>query len=349
MICIAWIGMGSYAECAVAQFAKDTEEEIRLIAVTSDVPKVCADKIAGVPVIWITSEDRRTLKDLLGEVPRILVTSGWYLDLFHRYTAEVHAAGGKNIALSDNPFHFSFKLIVWIVYFNLKVRLRYDAFMASGSSAYRLLRWAGVPKKLLGSGIYPCNLELFTNGGDLALREKKIVYVGRYIPVKNILPFLQVYAEFSKAHPDWSLDMYGQGPQEEEVRKVIADSGCRSVTLHPFAKPVELAGLYKRVRALVLPSVNDHWGVVVQEAAASGCALLVSTGVRSADDFCSKKNACCFAHDSKVEMRAALERMAAWSDTEWHEAQAESLRLSHVLTPKTFSDQLRGLISRLGG
>ena len=115
MICIAWIGMGSYAECAVAQFAKDTEEEIRLIAVTSDVPKVCADKIAGVPVIWITPDDNRMLKELLGEVPRVLVTSGWYLDLFRRYTKEVHAAGGKNIALSDNPFHFSVKLLVWIV------------------------------------------------------------------------------------------------------------------------------------------------------------------------------------------------------------------------------------------
>lgn len=349
MICIAWIGMGSYAECAVAQFAKDTEEEIRLIAVTSDVPKVCADKIAGVPVIWITPDDNRMLKELLGAVPRILVTSGWYLDLFHRYTTEVHAAGGKNIALSDNPFHFSIKLVAWIFYFNLKVRRRYDGFMASGASAYRLLRLAGVPKKRLGIGIYPCNLELFTDGGDLARREKKIVYVGRYIPIKNILPFLQVYAEFSKTHPEWSLDMYGQGPQEDEVQKVIACSGCRSVTLHPFAKPVELADLYKRVRALVLPSINDHWGVVVQEAAASGCALLVSTGVRSADDFCSKKNACYFSYDSQTEMRAALDCMANWADTQWRDAQAESRRLSQVLTPKTFSEQLRGVIERLDG
>ena len=347
MICIAWIGMGSYAECAVSQFAKDTDEEIRLIAITSDVPKVCADRIAGVPVIWITPEDKRTLRELLGDVPRILVTSGWYLELFRRYTGEVHAAGGKNIALSDNPFHFSLKLLVWIVYFNLTVRRRYDGFMASGSSAYRLLRWAGVSKRRLGSGIYPCNLELFTNGGDLSKREKKIVYVGRYIPIKNILPFSQVYAEFSKAHPDWSLDMYGQGPQESEVKKVIDGSGCQSVTLHPFAKPVELADLYKRVRALVLPSVNDHWGVVVQAAAASGCALLVSTGVRSADDFCSARNALYFSHDSKSEMRAALDRMAAWEDAQWRDAQRESLRLAQVLTPKTFSDQLRGVISGL--
>ena len=349
MICIAWIGMGSYAECAVAQFAKDTDEEIRLIAITSDVPKVCADQIAGVSVIWITPEDKRTLKELLGDVPRILVTSGWYLGLFRRYTGEVHASGGKNIALSDNPFHFSAKLFVWIVYFNLKVRRRYDGFMASGVSAYRLFRWAGVPKRCLGVGIYPCNLELFTNGGDLALREKKIVYVGRYISIKNILPFLQVYAEFAKAHPDWSLDMYGQGHQEEDVRKVIADSGCRSVTLHPFAKPAELAELYKCIRVLVLPSINDHWGVVVQEAAASGCALLVSRGVRSADDFCSPTNACYFAADSKTEMRQALNQMADWPDSRWREAQAESLRRAQVLTPKTFSDQLRGLISRLDG
>ena len=105
--------------------------------------------------------------------------------------------------------------------------------------------------------------------------------------------------------------------------------------------------MYKQVRVLALPSYSDHWGVVVQEAAASGCAEIVSTGVRAADQFCTEKNAVIVDPMSEDQMVAALEKLASWTDAQWTAAQEESVKLAQTLTPQTFSDGLRRLIDML--
>ena len=347
MICVAWVGMGSYAQCALTQFIKDCDEEVTLIAITSDVPKICKTELAGAKVIWVEKNDTRPIDLVVGKTPRVLVEGGWFLPILRRYVTEVRQGGGHVIGMLDNPMMSGWRLFAWTVYFHLKYRRWYEGFIAAGEDTRKLLRFARFPAERIAVGSYPCDLSIFTNGGPLAKRAKKIVYVGRFIGVKNIDRFLNAFIRFGKSHPEWSLDLYGQGPLQKAIEVKIASSGLRTIVLHPFATPQELSVMYKQVRVLALPSYSDHWGVVVQEAAASGCAEIVSTGVRAADQFCNEKNAVIVDPISEDQMVAALEKLASWTDAQWAAAQEESVKLAQTLTPQTFSDGLRRLIDML--
>lgn len=347
MFCIAWVGMGSYAQGAVAQFIRDSKEPVTLIAITADVPRICESELAGAKVVWVEQNDTRHIDEVVGEMPRVLVESGWFLPILRRYVRDVRKSGGHVIGIFDNPYMGGFRQILWILRFRIRFSWWYSGFIAAGESARKLLIAAGVPKERISVGSYPCDLSVFTNGDPLAGREKKIVYVGRFIQVKNIQRFVAAYIRFSVKHPEWSFDIYGQGPLQNVIEKMIADSGVTSITIHSFATPQELAEVYKRVRVLALPSYSDHWGVVVQEAAASGCAVIASTGVRAADAFCNERNSRIVDPMSEDQMVEALDAIASWDNAKWENAQEESLALAQTLTPQTYSDGIHRLINLL--
>ena len=347
MICVAWVGMGSYAQSAVAQLIRDSSEPVKLIAITADVPRICESELEGAKVVWVEQNDTRHIDEVLGEMPRVLIESGWFLPILRTYIRDVRKSGGHVIGMCDNPMMRGWRLFLWCMRFRLLHRRWYEGFVTAGESARRLLIAAGFPEDRISVGSYACDLSVFTNGGPICEREKKIVYVGRFIDIKNIRRFLSAYIRFAATHPEWSFDLYGQGPLQKELDDMIARSGVASITMHPFATPQELAEVYKRVRVLALPSYSDHWGVVVQEAAASGCAVLVSTEVRAADAFCSERNSFTIDPMSEDQMVKALEGFASWDDARWNDAQAESLVLAQRRTPKIFSDGVRNIIDKL--
>ncbi len=106
-----------------------------------------------------------------------------------------------------------------------------------------------------------------------------IVFAGRLIHEKGILPFLHAFITFLKHNPklDWHLHICGTGPLLEECPR----NG--RITYHGFVQPQDLAKLFKTMDVFILPSVYEPWGVVVHEAAFSGLALIVSDAVGAAD------------------------------------------------------------------
>ena len=347
MICIAWVGMGSYAQCAAAQFIRDTKEAVTLLAITADVPRICESELEGAKVVWVEQNDTRHINEVLGEMPRVLLESGWFLPILRTYIHDVRKSGGHVISICDNPMMHGLRLFLWIARFRIKYRHWYDGFLAPGESTRHLLIAAGVPRERIAVGSYTCDLTLFTAGKPINMREKRIVYVGRFIEIKNIQRFLSAFIKFSATHTEWHFDIYGQGPLQPQLEEMVSQSGVATVTMHPFATPQELADMYKNVRVLALPSYSDHWGVVVQEAAASGCAVIASTGVRAADAFCNDRNAVIVDPMSEEQMLKALETIASWDEARWNVAEAESLNLAQCRTPQKFSDDLRRLINLL--
>ena len=71
----------------------------------------------------------------------------------------------------------------------------------------------------------------------------------------------------------WILEMCGCGPQKDLIPK------DPNVEVHDFVQPEELSQIYRRARGFVLASKEEHWGLVVHEAALSGCVLLLSNRV----------------------------------------------------------------------
>lgn len=346
MICFAWSGMPAYAAGVLREYIKSTQEQVCLVGTGSDVPKTVSDVISGVTVNWVNYNDLISLEDLLGEIPRVLVVSGWAIPAFNNFIEEMHKYKRPVIALSDNQFEVNFKLLLWIPYFFFKVRPRFDGFMVPGRSGRLLLRCGGVSGSRIATSMYSGDVTVFRDGGALECRKKKIVYVGRFLDLKNIVSFAVAFKKFAKKYPEWQLDCYGQGPKKEELENIAAQSN-NSIVIHSFRQPEELSKVYSDARVLVLPSHWDHWGVVVHEATLSGCALLLSNKVGSGWDLCSKENGRVFNHRSISNMVSMLEEMNAWTDREWQCAHKKSLDLAKKFSPSNFVCSLNMLLDSI--
>ncbi|MBU0983823.1 MAG: glycosyltransferase [candidate division Zixibacteria bacterium] len=102
-----------------------------------------------------------------------------------------------------------------------------------------------------------------------------IVSVGALIERKM---FDRLIAETAKV-PDLKLEIYGRGPEQPKLEKLIADLGVKDrIKLAGQVTREELAEVYNRAHLFVLLSYDEGFGLVLKEAQACGCKTMAYKG-----------------------------------------------------------------------
>lgn len=142
---------------------------------------------------------------------------------------------------------------------------------------------------------------------------------GRVMEIKNHLAFLESYRKYVEqaGSQAWGLLILGSGPLEKQVDARIAELDLPWVQRRGYAQPDDLARYYALASALVLPSRSETWGLVVNEANAAGCPVLVSKHCFVCEHLVvDGENGWTFDPYNLEEMAGLLTRMAALSDAE---------------------------------
>ena len=333
MICFACRGYPQYAARCVGAFARTAKEEVVVVATRPCVPVEGMERLSCARVVWIEATDSRPLEQLVGEMPSVLFVSGWADPAFNRFRDQVRGAGGKVIAMCDNDFRFSWKEVVKAVRFRLLLRGKFDGFFVPGKSGARLMRFYGVPSDRVRTGIYAADDSVFNDGGiDICRRPKKIVFVGQLCARKNPLRLCAAFRVSGLARAGWTLDLYGCGPLRDEIPQ------GDGVSVHDFAQPEVLADKYREARVFCLPSLSEHWGLVVHEAALSGCVLLLSDAIGAKDDLVGEGNGLLFPATDEAALADALRRVAGLSDERLRAASAESVARGRAISLASFRE-----------
>lgn len=102
---------------------------------------------------------------------------------------------------------------------------------------------------------------------------KRVISVGRYAYQKGFDILLTAWSMIEKSHPDWSLDIYGDGdrqPYETLAASLRVDPArCR---LHPATKDIGRA--YADASLYVMSSRFEGFGLVLVEAMAHGLPVV---------------------------------------------------------------------------
>ncbi len=115
---------------------------------------------------------------------------------------------------------------------------------------------------------------------DLGVGSRNLIYVGRFSPEKNVVGLLDAYHASVQQLPEgvepWGLILVGDGPMEAEIRETISVYQFKRVVLTGFVQKAEMGRVLAAADVLILPSFSETWGLVVNEAMASGLAVVVS-------------------------------------------------------------------------
>ena len=175
--------------------------------------------------------------------------------------------------------------------------------LAGGAPQAQYLNRLGLPWDRIFTGYDAVDNEYFRIQADSArAREKEIrprynlpehyfLAVSRFTEKKNLSRLIQAYghyrewAEKEKLEEIWELAVLGDGPLYEDLcslrGRLDLDTRVHFLGAKPYA---EVPAFYGLAEAFIHASTTEQWGLVVNEAMASGLPVLVSNRCGCVDD-----------------------------------------------------------------
>lgn len=131
---------------------------------------------------------------------------------------------------------------------------------------------------------------------------KRVIAVGRLGWQKAYDRLLGVWKLVSTNHPDWRLDIFGEGPLEQELRKNIKDNGLGNVSIHPFTN--NISNEYANSSICVLTSRFEGFSLIILEAMRHGLPCISFDCPYGPKDLIDQGNSGFVIEDGNIEQFA---------------------------------------------
>ena len=113
------------------------------------------------------------------------------------------------------------------------------------------------------------NPSTFQTNNYSNLSTKTVISVGRLVKAKNYASLIKAFKNVVDKHPDWTLEIYGDGPQKMELKSLINQLNLkRHVFLKGFSSNIK--EVMTNASIFALSSIFEGFGLVIVEAMACG-------------------------------------------------------------------------------
>ena len=177
------------------------------------------------------------------------------------------------------------------------------------------------------------------------LPENYFLASARFIEKKNLPTLIRAYAAYRQksevsGNPPWDVVLLGDGPLREALNSQLSTLNLhRHVRLPGFKQYDELPGYYALAKAFVHASTTEQWGLVVNEAIASGLPVIVSNRCGCVAELV-QGNGFTFEPTDEHELGSRLLQMASLSDDERRRLGDASYRIAANFAPERFGEGL---------
>lgn len=343
-IAFGWSGLPDYAARCIRTVIERYPGQVDVIGTRPTIPIKGMETSLGQTVTWIEGREADiTWKDLGLEIPDLFFRGGHFLPAFRSLGLNCRRNGGKVVTQSDATWQGNFRqLIVDPVRHRLFLSRKVDGCFVPGKSGLKHARVMGYDPQYTRTGLLGADPKLFSERNSARQRPKRFLFIGNLNHGKNILGLCEAFQRFAVSNSSWELHVCGTGPLQGSL------PAHPRIIVHGFQQPSELARILSGARVLVLPSYAEAWGLVVHEAALSGCALAVSNRVGARADFCTSNNSICFDPDNIDEIHNALNSFTNWTDMQWDVASETSRELAKKFGPQHFADAVDQFVLKFG-
>lgn len=226
---------------------------------------------------------------------------------------------------------------------------RADGVLVNGESGARYIRRFGLPDGRIFRVNQPVDNGLFAAVPRRRPRSScvRLLYVGTLAEHKGVRRFAAQLAAWACANPSRAVEVWWLG--DGALRPWLEGAalpGNLSQRLLGAVQYGEVAGFYAQCDALALPSLRDEWGLVVNEALASGLPVLGSIYSQAVEEMIEEgRTGWVFDPLSDASARAALDRMFAVTPEEMARMRAAARRRVSQLTPARAAQRIAAAIA----
>jgi glycosyltransferase involved in cell wall biosynthesis len=233
----------------------------------------------------------------------------------------------------------------------------YSAALVGGQHHVEYLVDLGMPRERIFTGYDVVDTEYFRRRtaeirnskfeirNKLGLPENYFVASARFIEKKNLPRLISAYAEYRQksqagGNTTWDLVLLGDGPLRETLNSQLSILNLNAhVHLPGFKSYDELPVYYALANALVHASTSEQWGLVVNEAIASGLPVIVSERCGCVPELVNG-NGFTFDPANEHELAARLLEIASLSDEQRKHLADTSYIIAANFAPERFGEGL---------
>ncbi len=213
--------------------------------------------------------------------PDVLNITG-YFDPAQVALAFYAKATGVRVVISMESSQADHQRTGWKEYLKKVVLNRADDFFCFGQTSVDYLRALGVPdqKITVRQAAVVDNARILAVHEEakarLGTRETRLsfAYVGRLAPEKNLLLLLEAYAGINASNRN--LLLVGEGPMRSELEAYVRQHKLPGVVFTGGVAWHQVPAYLAEADILILPSLSEPWGLVVNEAMVCGMPVIVS-------------------------------------------------------------------------
>ncbi|MBD1845995.1 glycosyltransferase family 4 protein [Cyanobacteria bacterium FACHB-63] len=171
----------------------------------------------------------------------------------------------------------------WQEWIKQGILQRYQAALVGGQPQKRYLVQMGMPTEKVFTGynvvgnstFHPDRIRTLPN----PIEKPFFLSVNRFVAKKNLFRLLKAYSHYveQRGEQSWHLVLCGDGSQRSELeQKIQALNLTTQVHLPGFLQQDALLPYYAHAGCLIHASLQEQWGLVVNEAMAAGLPILLS-------------------------------------------------------------------------
>jgi len=167
-----------------------------------------------------------------------------------------------------------------------------------------------------------------------------VVFAGRHIPEKRVPALIPALARARERVPELRGEVFGDGPERDEVLAAIERDGLTGVVEAPgFVEHARVHAAMRTALCMVLPSSREGYGLVVVESAARATPSVVVAGADNAatelvdegeNGFVARSAAPDDLADAIVRVHEAGPALRE-ATADWFDRNSERLSLEHSL------------------
>jgi glycosyltransferase involved in cell wall biosynthesis len=171
--------------------------------------------------------------------------------------------------------------------------------------------------------------------------ERIVLFVGRLEASKGLQELLSAFARAVAEENDLCLSIAGDGSLRAHVEAIATKPDCRVTYLGRLSGD-DVLSAYLAADLLVLPSLFEPWGLVINEAMACGLPVIVSDRVGCADDLVRPgETGLVVGAGREIDLASAIRQLARDEPARRHMGQAAERLISNW----TLGNEARNIVS----